>query len=156
MNSVINFLYILALELPRTRDRETLTDLILTVDKSVQVNTKANVHYRSKLSGENTRGEAGITQLKKKTFDTGKSTTKNLHNQAIRPGSLTSTKATHRSRKSLSRPRFDRRTTTISGGDRTPTLEMKIKNIGRIRRKKNRKNFFKRFRDTNSKNPINP
>lgn len=35
-------------ELPDTQDKETFTDPIITAEKSVQVRTKVNVHYRSK------------------------------------------------------------------------------------------------------------
>ncbi|KAJ8909407.1 hypothetical protein NQ315_004532 [Exocentrus adspersus] len=35
-------------ELPKTQDKETITDPIVTVEKSVQVTRKLNIHYRSK------------------------------------------------------------------------------------------------------------
>ncbi|XP_023028833.2 uncharacterized protein [Leptinotarsa decemlineata] len=35
-------------ELPKSQDKGTITDLIMSVEKSVQVTTKVNLHYRSK------------------------------------------------------------------------------------------------------------
>ncbi|CAH2100747.1 unnamed protein product [Euphydryas editha] len=35
-------------ELPKTQDKETIPDPVITVEKSIQVTTKLNMHYRSK------------------------------------------------------------------------------------------------------------